>query len=392
MKEETRKQMQQKMAAYKETAPEVSWAAMEKALAAGSTVSTPQAFMWRRWIAVAAAVLLIAGAGLLTLLRNDVEPDYKAEILADIQLEEEQPSIKTETEAETELQPKAKTLPKTKTLPRKKTLPETEHLPQTEPQPQTETQTQANPQPQTEPLPAETTMKTQDTEPIEFIGAGEEIRAKSNRKLIASVYVSSLMNGSANTFASGRLMYYCAAPMGASDQMLFDNNSPALSPEKKVKEKGSHRQPVRFGLSLRYPLGGRVSIDGGLSYSLLVSTIHSTTNGMTFDSQQKLNYIGIPVRVNYDLLKGNRFNLYTSAGGSVEKMVKGRRDDRKIYIRPLQYTMTCAAGAELRLNPVSLYVEPGLSYHFKNGCHIPTYYNDKPLGFDLSIGLRFNLE
>lgn len=387
MKEETRKKMQQKMAAYKETAPEVSWAAMEKALAAGSGATTPPAYLWRRRLAVAASVLLIAG---LLLLRNN-GPQNQTPAIAEVQAD----TVKIESAPADTVEETAITAPQVKEF-RKEAKTEILANIKVEEQPAIETETYPemtkNTTQETEPLLAETTKKTPDNETIEFKGAGEEIREKSSRKLVASVFVSSLMNGSANTMESRNLMYYCAAPMGVSDRELFANNSPVLSPERKVKEKGSHRQPVRFGVSVRYPLGGGFSIDGGLTYSLLVSTIHSSLNGLTFDNEQKLNYVGIPVRVNYDLLKGNTLSLYTSAGGSVEKMVKGRREDQKISIRPLQYSLTCAAGAELRFKPFSLYVEPGLSYHFKNNCHIPTYYRDKPLGFDLSIGLRFNLE
>jgi len=48
--------------------------------------------------------------------------------------------------------------------------------------------------------------------------------------------------------------------------------------------------------------------------------------------------------------------------------------------------------AEFRFSPqLSLYAEPGLGYWFDNGSDIPTYYQDKPLSFSLSLGLRLNL-
>ena len=40
----------------------------------------------------------------------------------------------------------------------------------------------------------------------------------------------------------------------------------------------------------------------------------------------------------------------------------------------------------------SLYAEPGLGYFFKDGSTIPTIYQDHPLNFNLSFGLRFNLK
>jgi len=63
-----------------------------------------------------------------------------------------------------------------------------------------------------------------------------------------------------------------------------------------------------------------------------------------------------------------------------------------VSIHPLQFSVSGAAGAEFRFSPqLSLYAEPGLGYWFDNGSDIPTYYQDKPLSFSLSLGLRLNL-
>lgn len=37
---------------------------------------------------------------------------------------------------------------------------------------------------------------------------------------------------------------------------------------------------------------------------------------------------------------------------------------------------------------VGIYAEPGLSYYFDNGSNIETIYSEKPLNFNLNIGLR----
>ena len=72
-----------------------------------------------------------------------------------------------------------------------------------------------------------------------------------------------------------------------------------------------HRQPIRFGLSLRYQLDDRWSVESGLSYTRLSSDITTVEAGMTTVTEQRLNYIGLPLNVGYDLWKKRTFGLLT---------------------------------------------------------------------------------
>ena len=145
-----------------------------------------------------------------------------------------------------------------------------------------------------------------------------------------------------------------------------------------------HSQPIRFGLTFRYRLNDRWSVEGGLSYTRLSSDITTTKNGVTTVTEQQLNYIGLPLKINYEFWKSNHFGLYISAGGTIEK-----RLDAILW----QFSLNGSVGAEYKLtNVFSLYAEPGIGYYFKDGSSIPTIYKDHPLNFNLNIGLRFNLK
>ena len=145
-----------------------------------------------------------------------------------------------------------------------------------------------------------------------------------------------------------------------------------------------HRQPIRFGLSLRYQLDDRWSVESGLSYTRLSSDITTVEAGMTTVTEQRLNYIGLPLNVGYDLWKKRTFGLYVTAGGMIEK---------RLGATPWLFSLNAAAGAEYRLNDhFSLYAEPGLGYYFPDGSATPTIYQDRPLNFNLSLGLRFHLK
>lgn len=67
------------------------------------------------------------------------------------------------------------------------------------------------------------------------------------------------------------------------------------------------------------------------------------------------------------------------------------RDDghESISIRPLQWSVNAGAGVQYNISSmVGIYAEPGLSYYFDNGSNIETIYSEKPLNFNLNIGLR----
>lgn len=141
---------------------------------------------------------------------------------------------------------------------------------------------------------------------------------------------------------------------------------------------------MRFGLSLRYRLNDRWSIESGLSYTRLSSDISTTVDGVTTVTKQHLNYIGLPLNISYDLWKSNHFGLYVTAGGTIEK---------SLDTSPWQFSLNGSVGAEYKLtNFFSLYAEPGLGYYFKDGSTTPTIYQDHPLNINLSFGLRFNLK
>lgn len=192
-------------------------------------------------------------------------------------------------------------------------------------------------------------------------------RSRLDNRLTAKVYLSSTMAGR------------------QAESFNIERNSPILNIENPMDTmRIDHRQPVRFGLSLRYRLDDRWSVESGLSYTCLSSDITTIVADKTTVTEQRLNYIGLPLNISYDLWKNRRFGLYVSAGGMIEK---------SLDTSPWQFSLNGAAGAEYKLTDFfSLYAEPGLGYYFKDGSSIPSIYQDHPLNFNLSFGLRFNLK
>jgi hypothetical protein len=254
--------------------------------------------------------------------------------------------------------------------------------------------------------------KTQTARPVIY-PSGKQMKGG---KLMAKVYFSNTVVGGQKGQGGGDLASATPAhsvmsePVGtggATDIYFFPlasfkavNNVP-LPKEEEIH----HHQPVRVGMTVRYPISDRWSVESGLQYSRLSSDITVSSVGNGSQTDQDLDYLGMPVNVNYQLVGGKRWSVYASAGGAVEKMVKGKRTTRdvangkegpvereSVSIKPLQYSVTGAIGAEYHVDStISIYAEPGVSYHFDNHSAIPTYYQEKPLGLSLNVGLRFNL-
>ena len=199
-------------------------------------------------------------------------------------------------------------------------------------------------------------------------------------RLMAKVYVTSAMTGN-QTESYGKPDVYIIGVL--SRYPSYPNSSYpnlAVTTERYVH----HRQPMRFGLLLRYRLTDRWSVESGLSYTRLSSDITTIILDKTTVTEQRLNYIGLPLNISYELWKSRYFGLYVTGGGTIEKCLDAN---------PWQFSLNGAAGAEYKLtNFFSLYAEPGIGYYFKDGSSTPTIYKDHPLNFNLSIGLRFNLK
>ena len=180
--------------------------------------------------------------------------------------------------------------------------------------------------------------------------------------------------GSGDTRSSG----YTEEPTRA-----FAPMDPLISASS-VETDTRHHRPVRMSLTFHMPLGGIFGVETGASYTLLRSTV-TTTSGSTVNRNiQTLKYLGIPVNLTADLYGNDWCRLYLSGGGMAEKCVSGE-------IKPLLWSLNAAAGAQINLGrSLGIYAEPGLSYHFDDGSPVRTIYKDRPLDFMMTLGARMS--
>ncbi|WES96491.1 outer membrane beta-barrel protein [Chryseobacterium arthrosphaerae] len=175
---------------------------------------------------------------------------------------------------------------------------------------------------------------------------------------------------------------------------------------KPVEARIRHKIPVTFGLSLYYNLGKRWGIGTGLNYTKLASELHSGSGANYIKGDQIVHYIGIPVQVNYNVIRKGRFTGYVTGGALLEKPVSGSittnyivNDEvretikEKLDHKPLQFSVNTAVGLQLKvIDKFGIYAEPGIGYHFKGDNAPNTIYKEKPLHFNVKLGVRLLLD
>lgn len=166
-----------------------------------------------------------------------------------------------------------------------------------------------------------------------------------------------------------------------------------------------HRQPVRAGVTFKYYLSDKWGVETGLVYSYLASRMETVNSTMyASNTDQQLHYLGIPLRLSYNIFDSKYLTVYASAGGMAEKCISGsartiveingtETDNTagRINIKPLQWSVSAEAGVQGNINDfIGIYIEPGASWHFDNGSLVSTVYKEKPLNFNLEFGIRFS--
>lgn len=239
----------------------------------------------------------------------------------------------------------------------------------------------------------------------------EKARARRSGGFSAGIVAGGAVGG--NTSGSKpTAMVMGANPLAAgvtkTDWIDKDSKASAIvynQPE--VQEEYSHKIPVKVGLTARYNITGRLGVETGLTYSVLSSSVktgNSETGNSWSTGSQTLHYLGIPLNISFDILNSRYVNIYVTGGGMMEKSISGniktdeyvdgkfaRTLTAKISPKGLQWSVNAAAGVQANILPqLGVFVEPGVSHHFKNGSRVRSIYTDKPTDFSLGFGLRYS--
>lgn len=407
--------LKEKLADYSEPTPASGWEQLEKEL---MPPVEKKIYPYRKWMMAAAAVILLAVVSSVSLyflgtpaadeMRHIQTPALAStpDALPGVQ----QPDVQG-TSAEPVLRPVAREdrLAKAdRNIPEHKTLVANEPVVKDEPEPVIEENEPGKAVEEGEPAEETNAGQTQ-TKDTERPTASNRPRRPSGRDKyhIPTEKPSSQKGtwsmglgvgnsgGASSEVGSGAYPYSRVSMLSVSnglmqipnDQTLvFEDGVPYLRQAKQIVDI-KHHQPISFGLSVRKALGKGFSLESGLTYTLLSSDAKLADNDQQIE--QKLHYIGIPLRANWNFLDKKLVTLYVSGGGMIEKCVYGKLGSEKETVKPLQFSVSGAVGAQLNATKrVGIYVEPGVAYYFNDGSDIQTIRKENPFNFNIQAGIR----
>ena len=164
-----------------------------------------------------------------------------------------------------------------------------------------------------------------------------------------------------------------------------------------------HKFPLSAGLSVKKKINDRLSVESGLVYTFLSSEL-SAGEVDFYSQEQRLHYLGIPLKVNYTLWRKDRLSVYASAGGMAELCVDGslntnyylnnireRKSKTDLDVNKVQLSALASLGVQYDISkPVSIYAEPGIAYYFDDKSVVETIRKEQPLCASVQFGVRLS--
>lgn len=164
-----------------------------------------------------------------------------------------------------------------------------------------------------------------------------------------------------------------------------------------------HSMPFRLRLSLSYRLAPHWQLQTGLEYTRLKSEMQSGNSLAMLRQQQRVQYIGVPIRLSWQSAVAPRLKAYASAGATLHLPLRSTLQSSYLIngtttiessterLHPgTQWSADMGIGLRYEVSPhVSFFVEPTLQHYFSNGSGIVTWNTEHPLVFSLPLGLHF---
>ena len=178
---------------------------------------------------------------------------------------------------------------------------------------------------------------------------------------------------------------------------IADNN------KGKIEEYEHHDKPITLGLAVNKNIGKHWSLETGLQYSYLKSYFTLGTGNYRVDKEQKLHYIGIPIKLSYQFMAYKRLSAYGSAGASVQIPLYGKTYADYVIggksgyttdwktIPSIQWTVNTNIGIQYQFAPkLTLFVEPTLNWYIPNGSEVKNTWTERPFTLTVPFGIRLS--
>ena len=175
-----------------------------------------------------------------------------------------------------------------------------------------------------------------------------------------------------------------------------------LSRNKASNTDASHSQSAKLAVTLKVNLDYRWGIETGIVSSTLKSEFNTTVGSSSTFTDRTITYLGIPLFATYNVFEWHRLSMYLSAGPMYEFTTRTNLESRSYVGGSLtesnfdntlyedsKWSVNASAGLQLRVSDRSaLFVQPGVSYHFKDDSALETFYTEHPASYNITFGYR----
>jgi len=223
----------------------------------------------------------------------------------------------------------------------------------------------------------------------------DPLKEKNNKNWELAAMVGSAGKTNTNTNLLSAPVFDYSPRMGI---VAVENASTYIFAPEDFTDK-TYLAPVSAGLAIARNISSSWSIESGVTYTYLLTNFKNNT----VESKLHLHYIGLPVRVVFDLVKNTKWSIYAAAGGMVEKglwsvYVQNQNYQTSVItttvsdkISGWQYSINASIGGAYSIyKNTAIYFEPKLSYYFDTNQPISIRSANKyVIGFEGGLRYKF---
>ena len=221
---------------------------------------------------------------------------------------------------------------------------------------------------------------------------------KRDRPLIAATLVGSGIPGGSSV--TNTINY--GLRTGNLRMGVTPREATMLSRNRVTETSITRRLDFQLGLMVSFDITRHWGIETGLLYTRLASTATSISGQITSTSEDKLNYLGLPVHVIYTPVQLRLLSIYFSAGPELEYGIARNwrvydmidagitASDRGSDFLG-DFILSGSLNAGIQIHPTrhgAFFLQPGVVFRHVWDTTLESYYTDHPVSFRLSAGYR----
>ena len=213
-----------------------------------------------------------------------------------------------------------------------------------------------------------------------------EIKIRTLPVIVAS-------GGALATIAALSITEMSAEPGANGTEIMMGEEDSGVSGETPAEPKdellgATHGFPFKLGVTTRICMSDRLFFTTGLNYSIYKSSFSYSLSGQ---KTQHAHYLGIPLRLDYNLVAGSWLDVYVGAGVEVSKCLYASMAGKSIKKDGIIMSLQGVGGLQLNItNRWGFYIEPELNWNVPSTAVIlNTYRSEHPLEFSLATGIRY---